>query len=218
MRGGLLVVGLAVAVALLLPAPAAGAVTVWDTTGERAVPCPAVDDSDLGALRGGCLVDMYSRELDIVVRSVVGDMVFATCKYWHDMRVDGSGRTYLESIDPGGPYPCNDLNACNHKDVRPWRGRIEAAPDGRLTHVVDACFDTCMGQFAGELRLGLERVGDRWVQTADRALTGDSGYRLAGGWYTEKRNVIDIRPAGGSAGGDMAGVWRLTGEPVGWPI
>lgn len=220
-RIALFAAGLAAAAGLLLPAAPAqaeGGVTVWDTSGKRPAPCPAIDDSNLRKLRGGCLVDMDSSGFDIVVRSIVGDMVFATCEYWHDLRVDGSGRTYLESIDPGGPYPCNDLNACDHKDVLPWRGRIEAAADGRLTHVVDACFDTCMGQFAGELRLELKQVEGRWVQTADRALVGDTGYQLDGGDWTMLQRGLDIRPSGKSAGGDVAGAWRLTGEPVGWPL
>jgi len=133
------------------------------------------------------------------------------------MRVDGSGRTYLEGVTPAGESPCNDMDACDHEDIKPWRGRIEAEPDGSLTHVVNACFDTCMGQFVGKLRLSLKRVGGRWVQVADRALVGGSGYQLDGSWAID-RPGLDIRPSG-SAGSDAAGAWlRLTGEPVGWPI
>jgi hypothetical protein len=66
--------------------------------------------------------------------------------------------------------------------------------------------------------LTLERVGNRWAQIADRALVGDSGYRLDGGWDVERRN-LDIRPAAGDAAGpgDPAaallptGAWQLTG-------
>lgn len=200
------------------PAAAAGAVTAWDTSGKRPRPCPAIDASNPRRPRGGCLVEMDSHDLEIVVRSVVGDMQFGTaCLYSHDMRVDGQGRTYLEGMDGGGPSPCNDTDACDHEDIRPMRGRIEAAPDGRLTHVVDACFDTCMGQFVGELRLGLKKVEGRWVETADRALVGDTGYQIDGDWSMGQRD-LDIRPARSSAGGEAAEAWLLTGDPVGWPI
>lgn len=213
--GGLCLVALAAAL-IAAPAAAAGAVTAWDASGKRPTPCPAIDAGDPRKLRGGCEVEMDTRGIAIVIRSVVGDMPFGTCFYSFDMRVDGSGRTYLEEIAVGGPSPCNDMKPCDNDDPKPWRGRIEAAPDGRLSHVVDACFDTCMGQFVGELRLGLERVDGRWTLTADRALTGSSGYQIDGSWRTEQRD-LDIRP-NASAGGDAAGAWRLTGEPVGWPI
>jgi hypothetical protein len=200
------------------PASVAGAVEVSDTSAGRRTPCPPVDSRNPRELRGGCVVDMISRDIEVLVRTVVGDTKLGDCLYRHDMRVDARGRTYLEGIGAGGPSPCNDLEACDRHDVRPWHGQIEAAPDGRLTHVVDACFDTCMGQFAGELRLTLERVGNRWAQIADRALVGDSGYRLDGGWDVERRN-LDIRPAAGDAAGpgDPAaallptGAWQLTG-------
>jgi hypothetical protein len=192
-----------------------GGVRVSDGAGARQAPCPAIDASDPLAPQGGCKVDMASRDVAIVIRTVVGDMHFGTCSYEHDMLVDGAGRTYLVGITSGGPNPCNDMGVCDHENAKPWRGRIESGPDGRLAHVVDACFDTCMGQFVGEMRLGLERVDGRWVQTADRALAGDSGYQIDGGWDVTEGD-LDIRPSG-SASGEAAGAW-LTGEPVGWPI
>lgn len=205
-------------VLMAAPAMADGAVTVWDTSGKRPQPCPAVDADDPRALSGGCLVEMHTGAITILIRSVVGDVEFGTCLYEHDMRIDGSGRTYLEGIKGGGPSPCNDMGACDHEDELPWHGQIEAAPNGRLTHVVDACFDTCMGQFIGELELGLKRVGGRWQQNADRGvLVGDSGYQLDGIWDMEQRH-IDIRPSGGSARGEVTGPWRLAREPVGWPL
>lgn len=207
--------------ALLLTAPAAadaaaGDVRVWDTGGARPVPCPAIEVDRRGDLTGGCALEVSSGDFAIVIRTVVGDMEFGSCPYGYEMLVDGSGRTKLVDVAPGGQSPCNDMRACNRDDVKPWSGRIEAGPDGRLTHVVQACFDTCMGQFSGELRLGLSRIGDSWRQTADRALVGDSGYQLDGSWDIEQRD-LDIRPVG-SAGGGVTGAWRLTGEPVGWPI
>jgi hypothetical protein len=218
MRRALALVVAALAVMATSPAMSAaadGAVTVWKASGEHPAPCPAIDASDPSHPRGGCFVEMHTRDIAIVIRSVVGDMQFGTCSYEHDMRVDGQGRTYLDGISAGGPNPCNDMNACYHEDAKPWRGRIEAGPDGRLTHVIDACLDTCMGQFVGQLRLSLKRIGGRWEQTADHALVGDSGYQIDGSWYMERD--VDIRPAD-SAGGEAAGAWRLTGEPVGWPI
>lgn len=195
---------------------AAEDVRVFDTSGPRPVPCPPVDVSNPREPRGGCGTDVVPEGTEIVVRSVIGDMLFGTCSYGLDMLVDASGRTHVVNIAVGGPNPCNDMNACYHEDIRPWRGQIEAGPDGRLTHVIQACFDTCMGQFVGELRLGLERDGDGWRQTADQAQVGDTGYQLDGYWRVTEGD-IDIRPDG-SAGGETAGVWRLTGEPVGWPI
>lgn len=216
MRRGLLCLAV-LAASLVVAAPAAAKVTVWDTSGPRPAPCPAIDVSDPKQPRGGCVVETVATgDVEIVIRTVVGDMLFGDCSYDLDMRVDGSGRTYLQEVAVGGPSPCNDMNSCDRRNPKPWRGQIEAGPGGRLTHVLDACFDTCMGQFAGELRLDLKRVGGRWVQTADRAVTGDSGYQLDGRWRLAPSD-LDIRPSR-SAGGDAAGAWLLTGEPVGWPI
>jgi hypothetical protein len=190
-----------------------GSVTVWDTSGERRVACPPIEAAKPRAPRGGCVVETNSRPIDIVIRSVVGDMEFGTCVYDFDLRVDGSGLTYLENIVAAGPSPCNDMKACDNDHPKPWRGQIEAGQDGRLTHVVDACFDTCMGQFVGKLELDLERVGGRWALLADRALVGGSGYRLDGGWDMEGGGIDFDAGASGNVG-----AWRLTAEPVGWPI
>jgi hypothetical protein len=216
------IAGVAFLAAMLLIAPVVGAspapdaVTVWDTSGPKAEPCPPIDFSDPRDPKGGCPTDMFSGDIDIVIRSLVGDMLFGRCSYEHDMIVDGGGHTFLENIAPGGPNPCNDMGACDHEDVRPWEGRIQTASGGRMTHVIQACFDTCMGQFVGELRLRMERVDGSWRQTADRALIGDSGYQIDGSWRMGERG-IDIRPEE-SASGRVAGLWGLTSEPVGWPI
>ena len=227
MRGRWICTAVLAATLLGVAAPAAAAkVTVLDTSGARPKPCPAIDAGDPAKPSGGCAIETAGvGDVEIVIRTVVGDMLFGDCSYDLDMRVDGTGRTYIPSPTVGGPSPCNDMNSCYHEDQRPWSGQIEAGAGGRLTHVVDACFDTCMGQFRGKLRLGLERVDGRWTQTADRALTGDSGYQLDGRWKLQPC-TFDIRTAGpgepspgdASAGGDAAGAWLLTGEPVGWPI
>ncbi|HEX2161332.1 MAG TPA: hypothetical protein VHF88_05865 [Thermoleophilaceae bacterium] len=216
-------IALAVAVAAISAsavetgAASAAEVRVLDTSGPRPVPCAALDLWNPQDPRGGCSTDMFSGSIDIVIRSVIGDMLFGHCTYEHDMLVDARGRTRLLNIQSGGDNPCNDMGVCEYGRRRPWKGQIEAGPDGRLTHVIQACLDTCMGQFVGELRLSLERIDGRWIQTAERALVGDSGYQIDGSWRMRNRD-IDIRPAGGSAGGETAGVWRLTGDPVGWPL
>lgn len=182
-------------------------------------PCPEIDASDPEDVRGGCRASVAGKgTIAIVVRSMVGDMEFGRCSFGHELRVDGTGGTYLTDLTIEGVNPCNDQGPCFRKAERPLKGQIEAGPDGRLTNVVEACLDTCMGQFAGELRLGMERVEGRWVATADRALIGDSGYQLDGMWDLGKAR-FDVEPKGGSADGDaVAGIWRLTGEPVGWSV
>lgn len=202
---------------------AANGVTVWKAGGAEREPCPDIEVRG-GKVRGGCVVSLASGvTVDIAVRSMVGDMKFGTCSVNHEMRVDSRGNTRIDVLAIEGPNPCNDGGLCYRKNERPWTGKIQAAPGGQLAHVIDACLDTCMGQFAGELRLGLSRVDGSWVETADRALVGDSGYRLDGEWKIGGPK-IDIVPSGEqrarrSTDGDaVAGLWRLTSQPIGWPI
>jgi hypothetical protein len=182
-----------------------GAVTVWDTSGGAPKRCTAIDTSDpQGDFEGGCVVDMHGQGIDTTVRTVVGDMRFGSCTYEHNLRIDGSGRTLVEGMQPGGPRPCNDMGACYHEEVEPWEGQIEVDRDGRLIHVVAACFDTCMGQFEGEMTFHLRRSGGVWRQRASEEQAGSSGYVLDGSWEMEQRS-IDIRPAGAAAPARMSG-------------
>lgn len=170
-------------------------VAVWDVAGSERARCPDIDVSDPKRPRGGCVVPVRGHGMTVTVRTLVGDIDFATCDYPHDLRVDGSGQTYMEDVYFNGPPPCNDMRPCMKDDPLPWRGRLEDAGDGRIEHVVDACFDTCMGVFRGELRLDFRQRRDFfsgrrfWLERASAELLGDSGLGLDGSWQLRSKTI-----------------------------
>lgn len=193
LRRALAMVAACVAVSVAPPAAAVADITVLDTTGDKPVPCPSIDASDPAKLRGGCVVQTGGGLMRLTVRSLVGDMEFVACEFGHRMRVDASGRTYMDQLNSLGKNPCNDVRACMVGNPRPWEGQLVADEQGRIEHVMDICFDSCMGQFQGEARLELSRddYGD-WRQRARGALMGSSGLQLDGAWHLQP-GAVDIR-------------------------
>jgi hypothetical protein len=170
------------------------AVAVWNVARARPAPCPPIDRTYPTMPIGGCKVAVESGPVAVTIRSAIGDMRIESCTFKLELLVDASGATMADGIRVSGDSPCNDLGACDYKEPRPWRGRIERGEDGRLHHVLDACFDTCFGRFVGELTLSLERIAPGvWRQRADRALVGRSGYQLDGAWRVG-RGGVDFRP------------------------
>ncbi len=175
-------------------APATPEVTVWDKTGDKPRRCSSIDASDPKRLTGGCLISVESEPVQISVRTMVGDVDFANCTYDHDLRIDGSGRTYTVNVKSGGKKPCNDIDACvSEHPSRPWPGQIHTAADGSFHHLVQTCFDTCMGQFRGELRLDLTPTENGWRETIATDLVGVSGLQFEDGSWDLEPNTIELR-------------------------
>jgi hypothetical protein len=148
--------------------------------------------------KGGCSDFITSRNrLRFTVRTLAGDMPFARCLYNYDLQIDGSGRTLIDGMISAGKNPCNDVRPCpnaKHTDWLPWHGRIERRAGGFI-HRVDACVDTCLGQFKGELIMRLEERGGSWRATAVQSQVGSSGFVFDDGSWDLTIRGLDIRPA-----------------------
>jgi hypothetical protein len=123
-------------------------------------------------------------------------MPFGHCYLNFKVQIDSSGRTLVSEIAIGSDNPCSDTASCANKqrtDRVPWRGRIVRMPDGRLVHRIAACFETCVGRFAGELEMDLEREGAAWRTSARNATVGDSGFTVDGTWLW-RGQPLRIRP------------------------
>jgi hypothetical protein len=146
---------------------------------------------------GGCLARVRSRPVEIKIETMVGEAVFATCRISFDMRIDGSGRTLVSDFNLFGFSPCNDVVVCfQDRTITPWRGQIVAGADGALRYRTDACLDTCMGRFAGEVVVPLEPRANGWRAEVTSAPLGSSGWVLGGPWRIDAPGV-KVDPNGG---------------------
>lgn len=149
-------------------------------------------DPEIGVARGGCVMRARRGSVALIVNTLGGRLPFARCEMRYTLHVDGSGRTVLAGVSFLGVSPCNDATNCfSSERVHFPRGRILRGPDGELRHVVDACFDTCIGRFAGRMESTLVRDGRAWRELADHALAATSGWELDGDWRLVGRMRID---------------------------
>lgn len=210
---GAVAVALVAVLAQAATATAAG-VTVWDTSKDTAARCPAIDGSNSHKAKGGCAARAKTGSpIQVLVRSMVGDLVFGKCVYPHALRIDGAGRTALDVTKVDGPRPCNDIRPCWSKEPTPfdnqpfltWHGRLRTDPDGSLHNDVDVCLETCMGRFTGTVDMRVTRTGDRARATISNELLGMTGMELDGHWSVELPD-IEIRAAADGAARAGAGL------------
>ncbi|MEX1141498.1 MAG: hypothetical protein WEB79_04220 [Thermoleophilaceae bacterium] len=180
-------------------------VSVADTGGGKARPCPAVrPGAKPGTFAGGCMATAAGSGVLLTVNTLAGRMLFARCDVTYTMRVDRHGRTALVGLRFSGDPVCADARTCfEGARVSTPRGRIAAAAEGRLLHVVELCLDTCIGRFAGEMRTALTPDGAGWREEARHSLVGTSGWEIDGSWRLEGDALRIVsrhdRPAVGNA-------------------
>jgi hypothetical protein len=157
-------------------------VSVAAGVGDAAGRCFGFYKPSLPDVVGGCEIDVVDPHARIAIHTAFGSILFAECRLGYTVSVDGRGRTwtselYVESdLDNG----CGDVEACESAPGKPlpWQGRIYAARDGTFRHHVDACLETCIGFFEGELVTTLVRGSRGWRLEADDATAGTSGFAL----------------------------------------
>lgn len=175
-------------------------VELEDDFGER---CPALADADYPQVDGGCELIVSTSRVKLTIGTAFGHFEFGVCQLGYRVLVDGEGRTWTDSLHLRGPNRinngCADVRACEDSegDSFPWRGRISLTSDGRYVHRMDACFDTCIGFYAGPLTIGLSR-GEQggWRATAADAGVGASGLRFDGRMGV-KPSRFGLAPASG---------------------
>lgn len=188
------------AMALLAPAPTATTApdaqrSVHVSAASDQAGCPAISRGRGGAARGGCVLKMGSQGIDVSVLTAVGEMPFASCLFFYTVHVDAGGRTLVSGVEMFGDSPCSDAVPCfprsfftdGIQDTAPaWDGRLTPDGQGGFLHRVDACLDTCMGRFEGEVVLRLERdARGRWRSLAGEATVGRSGWTFDGAWKVD---------------------------------
>lgn len=186
--------------------PAGESVKVLAVDGETRHPCPDIA-APSSAGRRGCVLNATSGGVTFAVLTAVGEFRFGRCEMYFTTRVDGSGKTLTEDVGVLGESPCPDVKPCfpghfrDRRDRPPWSGRIWARAGGAFEHVVDACFDTCLGRFEGRLRIELQNRGGIWRARTDVGAVGTSGWRVADGAWDlgsnypsdPSRSEIDIQ-------------------------
>lgn len=182
---------------IFVPLAAAAPVEVRDTSNGADVRCSEIRTLGPAAATGGCLIDAFAGEVDMKVVTSLGQFDFGTCGASYTVRIGGRGRTLTEEVLVLGPSPCPDVEPCfpgdSNDDLDPyrWEGRIRAIGD-RLEHRVEACLDTCMGRFEGELVTPLRERGGRWYAMAEEGAVGMSGWALGGArWEWEPGDEND---------------------------
>ncbi len=215
MLGSLAVVALAI-----LATPATGAdgtarsgqttVRAMDVTGDTPKPCPAIEVRGTD-VHGGCVIHAVNGNIELSVVTAVGRMPFARCESYQTIHIDSYGRTLTEEIGVLGESPCPDVKPCfpghsrERRERPPWKGQLILRPGGAVEHQVRACFDTCMGRFAGRLVTRVDDTAGLWRARATRGSVGLSGWEIAGGWEWKRDLSSDdglptglaLRPAHG---------------------
>jgi len=128
-------------------------------------------------------------KLRVALRTPFGSIRFARCDLSFDVHVDSRGDGWVARFAVDGHLPCNDFTGCETAAgaVLPWRARIVRGDGGaQVLRVHDVCFGTCLGQFVGDLRLGLRQGTRGWRLHANHAMVGRTGWELDGGLRTVK--------------------------------
>jgi len=154
--------------------------------------CPSVRLGGAGGVSGGCVLSLSRAKLTMSVLNLFGRMPLADCRLRLTLHVDSRGRTWADDFQTVGPRACGDIRGCESNQLssqhRPWHGRIERGPDGRLRHrFVDVCLDTCVGEYRGDWAVGMKRHGRGWRLRSSAAMVGSSGWLFKG--------TLDSRPS-----------------------
>lgn len=140
-------------------------------------------------LRGGCVVKA-KETADIVfnVRTPFGLFEFGRCEVSFTLRVDGRGGVWLEDLLGAGAIACNDVDHCRKNLVhRPWVGYIDGPHQLRM----NACFQTCIGEYRGEIVLDLREKARSWNLRAEKLTVGDaSGWQVDGNWKVATNDLV----------------------------
>jgi len=170
------------------------------TSGQGRSPCFEFyvgDFPEIGS--SACELNVIDGEVALDVVSSFGQFRFGVCTVDYTIRADGQGRTWSDvwfdslGLEFSG---CGDVEECLTEDGTeiPWRGRLREEGPGRLLHVMDVCFRTCVGYFKGRLASRLVRRAGRWKAWTVDSSVGRSGFHLTGGAPLEPHSV-DFGPA-----------------------
>ncbi|HEX2161339.1 MAG TPA: DUF4430 domain-containing protein [Thermoleophilaceae bacterium] len=135
---------------------------------------------------GGCELQVSGRRVAVTVATPFGDFDFGDCEFGYTALADDRGRTWITDVSFTSRVNngCADLRECRAGgEEAPWRGAIRAVGDDRLVHRIDACLDTCVGFYTGELIVRLTRRRGRWTAAVARSAGGTvglSGFGLDG--------------------------------------
>jgi hypothetical protein len=125
-------------------------------------------------------------------------MYFGDCTVGFDLSIRADGHAIADRVTIGGRSPCNDIRPCVPDALLrrrpypglgfpltaalPWPGRLAPSSGNRFRGWIDACFDTCIGRYAGRLPVDLKRVGGEWALIARKAGVGDGVLQIDVQW------------------------------------
>jgi len=158
------------------------------TVGGAAKSCPEVRVRSITA-QGGCVLEAEGT-FQFTVLHAFGDRLYASCDLNLLLQIDGQGKFIVTSVgsargvEPAGDT-CGDIYMCGNGDGESalWRGRVVSTRGGMRARVVNACFDTCLGRFAGPVSAPLSSLSGEKIRLKLRlAALGTSGLALSGHW------------------------------------
>ena len=150
-------------------------VEVLDRDGE---PCPPVRLSAQSKVAGGCVFEVTTGSVPIRMLTPFGDFRFANCSVDYRVTVSPEGDTWTTDAAFEKPNTgCSDLNPCvterDEEEEKPWQGKLVSDGDGGYVHHMILCLRTCIGLFAGDFFMRLDRDDEGWkVETSDEGATG----------------------------------------------
>lgn len=166
--------------------PVLGEGRAVDLAGGAASRCFPLFAGDYPELVGGCQLNASASRIRLTIGTAFGHFEFGKCDLAYRVLTDGKGRAWTDSLKLTGPgrvnNGCSDVRECEDAERRPlpWKGRLSMTSDGSYLHRMNACFDTCIGFYAGPLTIRLSRSGRGWRADAVSAGVGNSGLRFDG--------------------------------------
>jgi hypothetical protein len=162
-------------------------------------PCPELSEKSFPQISGGCEVHAAGRApLQLSVLTPFGAFDFEKCTISYRVLADRAGRTWTDTFDATGDPDgaCGDVNACYSKKTQallPWKGRLRSDGEGGFFHRMNACVNTCVGSFTGDMLMHMRPEGKGWRTEPVNGGT-QAGFRFEGP-LTIQANGVEIEAA-----------------------
>jgi hypothetical protein len=151
---------------------------------QAGIACFPLSDDAFPRIDNGCGAMARGRGVRLLIDTPFGRYDFGSCDIGYSVSIGPTGRAWMHGVTltAAANNGCADVGVCRDEEGNqlPWKGRIVARPGDRFEHLIDACFDTCVGFYVWRLALGISRTDGAWRVTADRARVGRSGLLLDG--------------------------------------
>jgi len=155
--------------------------------------CVPLDEDGLaGQGTGGCLIDLASPSVPVIVLTAVGDFELARCRASFRLYFDSVNIIGYDAAFSGNGF-CDRVRTCRREGRSDdhWSGSRIPSATGSVALRLGICVGTPAGRAEGEQTIELARRRDRWWGHPADYPVGESSIQLGGRWT--------VRPAGSAA-------------------